>query len=165
MLSSVSNAPVGTPSPAVAKEVDQLFKKVDANHDGKITKDELTRALESDSVNLGSGDPQSKVDAIFNLLDPGGKGYITKQDATEGLEKLAQRAPGGSESPEGAHRPAHHHGGGGGGGGTTVTGLDVDPADTNQDGEVSMQEELAYALKQYQQQADSNTQPQSVAYG
>jgi Ca2+-binding EF-hand superfamily protein len=145
--------------------VDRLFKRADTNRDGKITKSELTQALESDSVNLGTGEDQkAKVDAIFNLLDPGGKGYITKQDATDGLEKLAQMQ---ADRSAAATPPARHGGGGGdgGGGGTTVTAVDMDPADTNQDGKVSMQEEMTYALKQYQQQVDwSAQQAQSPTY-
>ena len=58
-------------------------------------------------------------------------------------------------------------GGGGGGGGdgdaATATVVNLDPADANQDGRVSMQEQFAYVLAQYQK-ADAARQSQSVTY-
>lgn len=159
MLSAIGGSSAAS---SVTREVDQLFKKADGNRDGKITKEELSQAFQSDNVKEGSADQTAKVNAIFDLLDQGGKGYITKEDATAGLEKLAQAQPGGAEPP--AHK-AHGGGGGGGGDGDTATAAVVnpDPADTNQDGKVSMQEELTYVLAQYQKSEAAHSS-QTVAY-
>jgi Ca2+-binding EF-hand superfamily protein len=135
--------------------VDQLFQKADFNHDGKITKNELTQALQSDSVKLGSSDQQANVDEFFKRVDTGNKGYITKEDAGTALNQ-AQTA---NKTPEAAAG-----GRDGGGGGAAIAVLDSDPADTNQDGKVSMQEELAYVLKRYAA-SDSAHPYQSPLYG
>ncbi len=150
---------------ARSQAVDRLFQKVDSNRDGQITKNELTQALESDSVKLGSSDQKSNVDEIFKLLDAGNKGYITKQDAADGLNQIQPPPPGGATAPangggpsKGASRPS-----GGEGGGPATTSAVSDPADTNQDGKVSMQEELAYIQKQYTT-SDSMEPSKSVTY-
>ena len=169
MFSSISGASGGSGSPAAAQArsqaVDRFFKKADANRDGKITKDELTQVLESDTVETGSGDQGPSVDQIFKSLDSGNKGYITRQDVADGLDQLAPQTPpgdaaaaaGGGGSGRGGARGA----GGGGGGAVTVA---YDPRDTNQDGKVSMQEDLDYALKQYTMKTDSMQQSQSVTW-
>ena len=132
--------------------VDQLFKKADANSDGKLTKDELTVALES--AGDTEADSKTKADAFFKMLDTSSKGYVTKNDVTQGSQK-AQGAPPGTGA-----RPAGGGGGGGGGGGSTsATSATTDPADTNGDGVVSAEEQLAYQLKQYQ---TSNTSEEST---
>jgi hypothetical protein len=149
MLSSISSAGAGYESASSVQSrsqaVDQLFKKADSNSDGKITKQELTQALEPDQ--------KSNADEILKMLGSGNKGYITKQDATDALAKLdaagTDSKTGGSAGPPG------------GGGGAAPAATDTDPADTNQDGKVSMAEEAAYALKQYA--ADSSTQQSQIA--
>lgn len=154
MLSSIGSIGVQAQSQAV----DQLFKNVDSNRDGKITKGELTQALESDSVEIGSSNQESDVDQIFRLLDVGNKGYITKQDATDAL---AERQP--TSAADATAKSASGPGGGGGGGASTSVSADIDPADTNEDGTVSIQEELAYIMKQYTA-SDSKEQAQSATY-
>jgi hypothetical protein len=137
MLSSIGSAGAGYESSsrvqARSQAVDQLFQKADSNSDGKITKQELTQALE----------PGQKTDAgeIFKILDSGNKGYITRQDAADALAKID--AGGTDSKPGGSAKPV------GGGGGAAPAVADTDPADTNQDGRVSMAEQFAYALKQY----------------
>ncbi len=141
-----------------AQAVEQLFKAADTNSDGKITKSELTQAVESDTVEISSDGRDASVDEVFNLLDSSGEGYVTKQDVTSALEQsqsTSSNAPAG-----GAARPAGGGGGGGGGGSVSAT---TDPADTNGDGEVSLQEEIEYLLKQYTQ-GTSTTEPQTEVY-
>lgn len=151
MLSSVGNISSlydpTTSAQAQSKVVDKLFEKADTNQDGKITKDELTKSVETDSASAGGSDRKISVDEVFQMLDAGGKGYITKQDAAEGLDKLAQKAT------EAAEKPAGGGGGGRAGGGTaaSASATEYDPRDTNQDGTVSAQEQMAYELKQYTQ--------------
>jgi len=132
MVSSISSA-------AQTQAVDQLFKKADSNSDGKLTKAELTTALEAagDSAQVS----KAKADDFFKMLDTANQGYVTKQDVTTGLQ--SQQAPGA--------RPAGPPPGGGGAGKTEDSSStdSTDPADTNGDGKVSMDEEMAYLLKQY----------------
>ena len=158
MVSSVSGTGAGYDSSTVAqarpRAVDQIFQKIDADRDGKITKTELTQYFESDSVETGSSGQTPSVEAVFNALDTGDKGYITKQDVANGMAQAPPKPPGG-EGPEAG-------GAGGGAGGTTS--LEDDPRDTNQDGTVSMQEEIAYAIQHYQAK-DSTQKAQSVIYG
>ncbi len=173
MVSSIGSAGAGYNSTSAvqarSQAVDQLFKKTDANRDGKITKTELTQALEADSVDIGSSNRETNVDEIFKLLDTGNKGYITRQDAADALEKMESTAAGDAAATggasDGASRPARRGGGGGGGGGgaAPAASASTDPADTNGDGTVSLQERIAYTLKQYAQ-GDSAERPQSVTY-
>jgi Ca2+-binding EF-hand superfamily protein len=159
MVSAIASANAGYgPSP-----VDQFFKKVDSDGNEKITKSELTQALEADSVDLGSS-TETAVDAVFSLFDAGNKGYITEQNMEDGLKKLESASTDETSATgesEGASRPAG--GGGGGGGGGAAAATSYDPADTNQDGVVSMQERLAYMVKQYSK-SDTEDQSQSTTY-
>lgn len=141
-----------------AQAVEQLFKAADTNSDGKITKNELTQAVESDTVEISSNGRDASVDEVFNLLDSSGQGYITKQDVTSALAQ-SQSASGNAPPAGGAARAG---GGGGGGGGGSVSAT-TDPADTNGDGKVSLQEEIEYLLKQYTQ-GTSTTEPQTEVY-
>jgi Ca2+-binding EF-hand superfamily protein len=159
-IGSIGGTTAGDGSVSTTQAVDQLFKKADSDSDGKITKSELTQAGESDSVEISSSGREMSVEEVFNLLDTGDKGYITKQDAASGLEKL-QSTSGGAAATGGAGKPA---GGGGGGGGGSASAT-TDPADTNEDGTVSLQEELAYMLKQYAaSSSDQQVQTQSAIY-
>jgi Ca2+-binding EF-hand superfamily protein len=148
MLSSVAQAR--------SQAVDRIFNKVDSDRDGKITRDELAQALASDRAQSNSSGQQAGVDQVFSLLDTGNKGYITRQDTANGLDKVLQlpgeAAPAASDGGP-AKRPSRPPAGtgGGGGGAPPPSNVSTDPADTNQDGKVSMQEEIAYVLKQYQQ--------------
>ena len=166
MVSSVGTRGAGyealSNSQAQSQAVDQFFKKVDSDRDGKITKDELTQALESDSMVTGSGSQEPSIDQIFQLFDSGNKGYITKQDATDLLNELQQASSSDATAAPPANGPTR--GGEGGGGGAAVSSLDIDPADTNQDGKVSVQEEMAYILKQYNSGTESTSDSQSSTY-
>jgi len=158
--SSIGCTTTGFGSVSTAQVVDQLFKKVDSNSDGKITKSELTQAVESDTVEISSSGREMSVDEVFNLLDTGNKGYVTKQDAANALSQT-QSNSGDASAAGGASRPAG--GGGGGGGGGSSVSATTDPADTNGDGTVSLSEEIAYLLKQYTQ-GEPATESQSEIY-
>ncbi|MGJ5819235.1 hypothetical protein [Paludibaculum fermentans] len=134
-----------------SKMVDQMFEKVDANRDGKITKNELASSIESDSSTTASSNRKISVDEVFQILDSGGKGYITKQDAADGLEQMAKKVAEVSDQKAEAGAPSGGGGRAGGAGGTesTSSGTVYDPRDTNKDGKVSAQEEISYVVKQY----------------
>ncbi|MBN9661866.1 MAG: EF-hand domain-containing protein [Acidobacteria bacterium] len=155
------------------KVVDRMFKKVDTNQDGQITKDELAQALASGNPKTDRSGKKLSVDDFFQALDTAGKGYITKEDAAAGLDAMAQKL---AESKSNRSGEAHHGRGGGGGhasGGGTATGgtgsttdtTSYDPRDTNQDGTVSEQEAAAYAATHYVQtdQAAASTQETTTA--
>ena len=134
-------------------QADKILKAVDTNQDGKITEDELSKAMAAQGSKQGSSAAE-----LFKQLDQGSKGYITKQDLEDGLAKTDQaKAPstGGSG------------GGSGGGGGSSsaggTTSKTYDPADLNQDGVVSAQERIEYAQKAYTAQ-HSTTSQQSTVY-
>ena len=151
---------------------DRLLKAVDTNQDGKITQDELSKAVDSRGGQQGPTTAE-----LFKQLDQGNKGYITKQDLEDGLAKADQRSPPAGPPPGmsggGGPPPAGADGGGGAaapagssssassGASTTTT---YDPADLNQDGIVTMQERLQYAAKLYaaQEQAPSSSKQASV---
>jgi hypothetical protein len=85
-----------------------VFKAVDTNQDGKITENELSKAIAARGSKQGPSASE-----IMKQLDQGNKGYITKQDLDAGLAKVDQTqkaqgtAPGvagGSEAPAGGER-------------------------------------------------------------
>ena len=141
--------------PALTQQIrsqtaDRIFKKVDTNQDGKITKEELDSALEA------SGNKQSTSAAeIFKQLDQGSKGYITRQDLEAGLAKAEQGGPAQGPPAKAGGRGAH-----GGGGDSTVDA--TDPADLNQDGTVTLREQVEYALKVYAAQKDKASSKISI---
>jgi hypothetical protein len=154
------------------KVVDRMFKKVDTNQDGQITKDELAQALASGNPKTDRSGKKLSVDDFFQALDTAGKGYITKEDAAAGLDAMAQKL---AESKSNRSGEAHHgrggggrHAGGGGAAGGTGSSTDstqYDPRDTNRDGTVSEQEAAAYAATHYVQtdQAAVSTQETTTA--
>jgi hypothetical protein len=54
------------------------FAQADANHDGIVTKDELTAAI---AKAMGGPPPQQMVDSIFHLIDTDGDGKATAAEA------------------------------------------------------------------------------------
>ena len=97
------------------------------------------------------GNVKLGVDELFQMLDSGGKGYITKEDAAAGLDALAQKLAEAKSKTSGGGESTGGGGGakGAGASGASSTSTDYDPKDTNQDGTVSLQEELAYVMTHY----------------
>ena len=139
-----------------SKVADRILKEIDGNQDGKVTRDELSAALDARGVKQSSSASQ-----FFKQLDQGDKGYLTKQDIENGLESVARSAPARAQA---ASRP-----GGGGGGGTgdsssASTTSSYDPRDLNQDGVVTMQEQLQYVLNLYNAQIEAGSSSQASVY-
>lgn len=65
---------------AAAPRGDKGFKALDANADGKVTKDEFLAAAQKRAV------------ARWEKLDPTGKGYVTKEELAGVREKARERA-------------------------------------------------------------------------
>jgi hypothetical protein len=146
MISSVTAAP--------SQAVDQFFKKVDANRNGKLTKEELTTALES-ATGQSESAVQTNVDEFFKLLDTANRGYVTEQDVASGLQEAADSGA----KAEGAGGPGGPPPAGGGGGGASEAATVTAPADSNAEGNVSMEEQTAYLLKQYSDSGSDSAQP------
>lgn len=144
----------------ISRAVDQIFEKVDGNRDGKITKNELTDALETAGNETAASEQSTNVEQIFKLLDSAGKGYLTKQDVASAVESSPEPPPQ-KARPGGAGPPP----GGGDDGGSTQSSSATDPADTNGDGTVSVQEEVAYALQQYSKAAQETAYAGTALYG
>lgn len=135
----------------------RMIKAVDTNQDGKITEDELSKALAARGNQQGPSASE-----IIKQLDQGNKGYITEQDLEAGLAKADQSkpaqgpprgGPGGGEAPP----PT------GGSSGTSTT-TSYDPADLNQDGVVTTEERMQYALSLYIPQKETPTGQQVSLY-
>jgi len=138
---------------AESQAADRLFKAVDTNHDGKITEDELSQAMQAQGGQQGASAAE-----LFKQLDQGGKGYITKQDLEAALAKADQ-----AQSARG-RAPKVRGGGAEEGGGTSLI-QSYDPEDLNQDGRVTMQEWVQYALQVYEAQKDAQAGQQTSVYG
>jgi len=131
---------------------DKIIKAVDSDQDGKITEEELSKAMEAQAGKQGPSAAE-----LFKQLDQGGKGYITKRDIEDGLAKADQ-----------AQQARARKGGGEGGapraGGGASAAKAYDPADLNQDGVVTMRERMEYAQQAYAAQA-TKTGGRAAVYG
>ncbi len=100
---------------------------------------------------------------VFQQLDSNNKGYLTKQDVAAGLDLIQPQGSAAAAAPGQQNKPSRTGSGPPGGGGGSATTVSTDPADTNQDGKVSLQEEIAYIIKQYTM-GDSTGQSSSATY-
>jgi len=158
----------GTKRPDPSKMVDDLFSKLDTTGKGYLTKSDLQSALtqlsgSDSSNNTSSTSSSANVDELFKKLDANGDGKITKDELTSGLKQLAD-AFGKTGAPAAGATPPSGSGNANSTSRTTgtsstqssSTSKTYDPADTNQDGTVSAQERIAYALKQLASQLHSS---------
>lgn len=65
-----------------------LFKRTDANGDGKITKDELTTVLENHAEKSDGSQGGPSVDDLFSKLDADNDGAITEAEHEAGLAQM-----------------------------------------------------------------------------
>jgi len=65
---------------AMPAKGDKAFSKLDANGDGKVTKEEFLAAS------------QKRAEARYAKLDPTGKGYVTKEELAASREKAREKA-------------------------------------------------------------------------
>lgn len=158
MISSVGSGGGGPESAFIqqarSRAADRLFQKIDANRDGRITQDELSRAMGA------SGKQGAGAAVAFQQLDQGGKGYISRQDLEDGMAK-ADQATQAQAQQKGVARAGKGEGGGGGGAPVVAS---PDPEDLNQDGRVTMQEKLQYAEQRYAARQQARTGNQVSAY-
>lgn len=146
----------GAQCQAPSKMVDQLFSKLDTKNQGYIEKSDLQSAFDQVSSKSSSGNTPS-ADDVFQALDGDGDGKVTKQEMSDGVTKLADQL----ESQFQSMRMSGKGGGMGGISKSDISGMaesaagsasqtlntlaqNFDAADTNQDGEISAQEAMAF---------------------
>jgi EF-hand domain pair len=168
MVSAVSSSG-GMSAAALKKMQDEMFKKADANNDGKISKDELSQVAQAKDTKNGPS-----VDDVMTSMDTNKDGSISRLESDAGLAKIAQdmkgqqaqqgkgAPPAGGPPPAGGAPPA---GGGGAAGGTSGSSStkSYDKKDTNKDGTVSDMEELLYSLKHPDSTVSDATKTSSAA--
>ena len=129
---------------------DSVFSKLDTKNQGYIEKSDLQSALSATDNDGGmqSGD----IDDAFGALDGDGDGKVTRSELTDAMTKLsdqlnaqfdASRVNGGGMRPDGPPPGPPP-----GGAGSTESTESTEPADTNGDGTVSAQEQVAYDTQQ-----------------
>jgi len=147
----------GMQRPDPSKMADKLFSKLDTKGQGYIEKSDLQSAFDQVSSNKSTGKTPS-VDDVFKALDGDGDGKVTKQEMSDSVTKLADQL----DSQFQSMRMSGKGGMGGlsksdiGSMADSATGSasqalntlaqNFDAADTNQDGEISAQEAMAYQL-------------------
>ena len=90
---------------------ERLFA-LDANGDGALTREELSKIGENLGQGRGpGGDPQQMVDRLF-MLDADGDGSLTREELSKAGERLGQRGAGRGGNPPAEGRPQRPAGGG-----------------------------------------------------
>lgn len=151
--------------PDPSKMVDKLFSKLDPTGKGYITKSDLQTAMVQMSVpgsssGANSSGSSTSVDEIFKKIDTNGDGKITKDEMTSGMKNLASSLQGqinktgrdapppSGPPPSGGSPSSSSSSGSTSSTQSSSTTKTYEKADTNQDGKVSEQEQLAYDLLQ-----------------
>ena len=152
---STTTSGINRPDPA--KMVDNLFSKLDTTNKGYLEKSDLQSALSQPS---GSDSGPANIDEIFKRLDSNGDGKLTKSEMTSGT---AQAGNVGGTPPTGGMPPP---GAAGANAASVTSSTDAssstkayEPADANQDGKVSEQERMAFALAKQDKESPSRTSP------
>ena len=165
--SGSSGRPAFDPAKAAAHGAQRFMKAFDANQDGSVSKDEFVTGMQAKGV--------SEADATktYAALDKAGSGSITKADVESALKSGdvkpkdlgIGRGPPPGAGPQGGPPPGGDRDGDGGGksagsassSSTSSSAIkQYDPADTNQDGTVSIQESIIYAATQQASAAASS---------
>ncbi len=158
-ISSISNSNTSAatldPSKGAARFASRVFKDMDADTDGKVSKDEFVKGLESKGVSADDATRQ------YEAIDKEGTGSITKDDLESAIKSGDFKPPrpqGGAEGAQGGG--AARAAGGGGGTGAVSAGSSTktyEAADKNEDGTVTQQEQLVYDMAQAAKSAAAST--------
>ena len=137
----------------------QFFKKTDVNGDGGIDKAEFKTML---SQGPGGKTGTMDTDKIFSEIDADGNGKISQAENENAMKKMG----GQGGAPPSGPPPGGMGGGGaqksGAAGGSSSSSETYDVKDTNKDGKVSIQEEIAYAIKHSGGGSDSDNKTSSI---
>lgn len=144
--SNSTSAATFDPSKGAARFASKVFKDMDADTDGKVSKDEFVKGLESKGVSSEDATKQ------YEAIDKEGTGSITKDDLESAIKSGDFKPPrpqGGGAAPQG-----------GGGGASSVSASSTktyEAADKNEDGTVTQQEQLVYDMAQAAKSAAAST--------
>lgn len=149
--------------------VERMTKAMDQDGDRSISKEEFTKAADTMKSRMPANAPSTE-DA-FKAIDSNGDAAISKDE----LAALLDRMPAPSGRPgasSGAPHGGPHGPPPGGGGAPSASGgaskkASTEPADSNEDGKVSEQEETNYRAKQalaaYRANASTTEAKETVA--
>jgi hypothetical protein len=157
MVGAISSGMGGIDASALKQMQEKMFKQFDLNGDGKITKEEMNKVVQSDGTQKGPS-----VDEVFKNLDTDNDGAISKLESDAGLAKLAQQMQGKDGAQDKGPPPTSGSVEGGGKAGASESAQSssvsiinsssssnkvYDKKDANKDGKVSFKEEQDYAMK------------------
>ncbi len=86
MVSAISS---GMSAVSISQMQERMFKKMDANSDGKVDKDEMT-SFQANGPQNGPPPGAPSIEEIFSESDTDGDGALTKLEMEAGLSKLGQ---------------------------------------------------------------------------
>lgn len=112
-----------------------MFKKLDANSDGGVTKEEFFA-----NIKKKDGDTDEKLTKMFEETDTDGDGVITESENEAIMQKMSKQGP---PPPP----PASKTSSSSSTSSTTSSTTTYDVKDTNEDGTVSAEEKLDYIIK------------------
>jgi len=158
----------GMQRPDPAKMAEDLFSKLDTKGQGYIEKSDLESALGKVSKSDGSNSSSSSsvAEALFSKMDNDGNGKVTKEEMSATIQKIASELDGPAprmrmQGGQGGMPPPPPQGGSQGAQASNSTSStssqSSDPADSNGDGTVSAEEQLAYELSQDSSATDASS--------
>jgi len=139
--SSAASATSFDPAKGAARLAAKVFGEMDADTDGKVSKDEFVKGLESKGVSTEDATKQ------YAAIDKEGTGSITQDDLTSAI-KSGDFKPPRPQGAEGQQASGGAKGGGGSVSGSSSATKTYEAADKNEDGTVTQQEQLVYDLAQ-----------------
>jgi hypothetical protein len=153
------------PPPPLKPE--EAFAKIDTTNKGFITEPEMASAIvqiSPEGMSLSQADAQSMAKDAFAKMDANADGKVTGTEFKDAAPKGPPQ--GGPSGGRPAGPPPGPPPGPGAGDSTerkesaaSSSSTSYDPADTNQDGSVSEQERLAYAVKSQATNAATTSTP------
>jgi Ca2+-binding EF-hand superfamily protein len=123
----------------------EMFKKLDKNSDGGVTKEEFLAGIKKQD-----GDTDEKLAKMFEETDSDGDGIITEAENKSMMEKMQKQGPPPPPSSSKSSSASKSNS-------SSSSSTTYDVKDTNKDGKVSVQEKLEYILKLLQENEDSAT--------
>jgi Ca2+-binding EF-hand superfamily protein len=142
----------------------QLFKKADVNGDGGIDKAEFKTML---SQGPGGKTGTMDTDKIFSEVDTDGNDRISQAENENAMKKMGGQGGAPPSGPPPGGMPPGGMGGGGAqkssaAGGSSSSSETYDVKDTNKDGKVSLQEEMAYIIEHLNDGSDSDNKTSTI---
>lgn len=126
-----------------------MFIKLDANSDGGVDKEEFLA-----NIKKQDGDTDEKLLKMFEETDSDGDGKISQAENEAVMKKMQQGGkPKGAPPTQGAGASSKSSSSNS----SSSTSTTYDVRDTDKDGEVSIQEKLAYILKQLEENANADS--------